>query len=171
MWISVNFVNMPFLFLIVSLVISSIVTADTLLFILDSSITSTHPRTMTCYLHVYTCGIPYQIPTFEFAVPFISVSVHNMHIRQAAVAKYMTSWSHVLWNCRLRCHPYSPIKIKIYCSSVSWLPWCLDSRLWAQKRSPNIRHIETVWDSTNSWLDRWKDQESRMIIIFGLLAG
>ena len=41
-------------------------------------------------------------------------SLQNIHIRQAVVAKYMTSWSPVLCNCKL--HPYSPIKMKNYFS-------------------------------------------------------
>ena len=48
---------MPVLFLIVSLAINSIIINDTLLFISDSPVTTTHFRTMTCYLHLYTCDV------------------------------------------------------------------------------------------------------------------
>ena len=114
MRISVDFVNMPVLFLIVSLVISSIIINDALLFTLDSPVTSTHLRTMICYLHVYTCDMwhPLSNPNIGVCISIYScVHCKNMHIGQAAVAKYMTSWSPVLCNCKVH-HPHSPIKMQ-----------------------------------------------------------
>ena len=74
MRISVDFRNMPVLFLIVSLVISSIIVHDTFLFILDNPVTSTHLRTKTYYLHVYTCDIPYAVPFIYVFIAKICIS-------------------------------------------------------------------------------------------------
>ena len=96
MWISVDFMNMPVVFLIVSLVISSIIINDTL-----------------CHLHVHTCDMwhPLSNPNIGICSSiYFCVHCKNMHVRQVTVAKYMTSWSLVLCNCEGHFHSYSPIK-------------------------------------------------------------
>ena len=87
-------------FLSVSLVISSIIINDTL-----------------CHLHVHTCDMwhPLSYPNIGICSSiYFCVHCKNMHVRQVAVAKYMTSWSLVLCNCEVNFQSYSPIKMHIY---------------------------------------------------------